>query len=218
MLCICIFFIIMIMCCICVMNFVNKLSTFPLLFHTYLLPNCHLSLTDGWLCPRRKRSVTWPDLWLTMSPISPPPKTLAVNFDPFLPPCHCFHLSFPPADQSIRKQSFKNTIISETIVVANQLTFTSSSPRRPRTWTWLRRWSAWCWKSSTLAWATLYTTTPTWCTRCSTRGSSLSSSGHIHPSRTSCRTWTRSVLVFTQNVRSEFGEAWEGFFFMADLW
>lgn len=103
---------------------------------------------------------------------------------------------FPPTDQSIRKKSFKNTIISETSVVGNQLTFTSSLSPRPRTWMWLRRWSAWCWKSSTLACATLYTTIPTWCMRCSTRGSFSSSSGHTLPSRTSCRTWTRSVCFF----------------------
>jgi len=77
--------------------------------------------------------------------------------------------------------------------VGTQLTFISSLSPRPRTWMWLRRWSVWCWKSSTLACATLYTTIPTWCTRCSTRESSLSSSGRTHPSRTSCRTSTRSV-------------------------
>lgn len=60
---------------------------------------------------------------------------------------------------------------------------------------WSRRWSAWCWKSSTPVCATHYTTTPTWSTHCSTRGSFSSSSGCTRPFKTSCRTWTRSVSV-----------------------
>lgn len=105
--------------------------------------------------------------------------------------------------------------------MGNQLTFTSSLSPRPRTWMWLRRWSAWCWKSSTLACATLYTTTPTWCTRCSTRGSSLSSSGRTHPSRTSCRTWTRSVGFSPDShpsIRSELREAWTWECFTSCCW
>lgn len=70
-----------------------------------------------------------------------------------------------------------------------------SLPRRPRTWTWLKRWSAWCWRSSTPACPTRSTTTPTWCTHCSTSESSLSSSGRTRLSRTSCKTWTRSVSL-----------------------
>lgn len=105
------------------------------------------------------------------------------------PPCYPLLISLSGGNY------LKNTIKSETSVVGNQLTFTSILSPRLRTWMWLKRSSAWCWKSSTPAYATLCTTTPTWCMRCSTRGSSLSSSGCTHPSRTSCRTWTRSVCV-----------------------
>lgn len=157
-----------------------------------------------------------------------PTKTLADNLaTAFIPPSFIssFHpalpLCSPPADKPIRKQSFKNTIISESSVVGNQLTFTSSLSPRLRTWMWSRRWSAWCWKSSTLACATLYTTTPTWYTRCSTRGSFLSSSGRTHPSRTSCRTWTRSVGFFPDSrpkIRSELKEAWTWESFTSWCW
>lgn len=120
-------------------------------------------------------------------------------------------LCSPPLSSLSRSNHLNTTVISETSVVGNQLTFASSLSPRPRTWTWLRRWSAWCWKSSTLACATLYTTTPTWCTRCSTRGSSSSSSGRTRPSRTSCRTWTRSVGLtpsYCSGLRTGLKGAW----------
>lgn len=56
-------------------------------------------------------------------------KTLPDNFvhSSILPFIHPSAISstflFPPADQPIRKQSFKNIIISETTLVGNQLTF-----------------------------------------------------------------------------------------------
>ena len=209
---------------LCVKNFVNNSSCHPLnplrlILHpsyTCLFPFCHLSQVT--LVFALRRNVLWhvpiSDLRGHLSSLA---KTFAENLVTlFLPPSPLPIFSssrLPPADQSIRRQSFKNSIISETTVVGNQLTFTSSLSPRPRTWMWLRRWSAWCWKSSTLACATLSTTTPTWCMRCSTRGSSLSSSGCTPPSRTSCRTWTRSVpflfLVLNPNVSQEVN--WEEF-------
>lgn len=224
------------MCPLCLKNFVNHsvCFIFPAIVPTLL---CSHTVTCHWWQlswpPGGNIRVTWPDLCLTRSPICHSLKTLADNLvTSFIPP------SFPLSSSSHLRpflspfrspllislsgsNHLKTTIISETSVVGNQLTFTSSLSPRPRTWTWLRKWSAWCWKSSTLACATLYTTTPTWCTRCSTRGSSLSSSGLTHPSRTSCRTWTRSVGFAPDrrpNIRSELKEAWTLKCFCLVLW
>lgn len=138
----------------------------------------------------------YPACWLLSTPSRPCTRTRTHTH------AHVHMSKHTSADQSTTNQPFKKKTLCGSSVVGNQLTFTSflplprHLPRRPRTWTWLKRWSAWCWRSSTPACATRSTITPTWCTRCSTSESSLSSSGRTRPSRTSCKTWTRSVAPF----------------------
>uniref|UniRef100_A0A3P8NSN5 Dymeclin n=1 Tax=Astatotilapia calliptera TaxID=8154 RepID=A0A3P8NSN5_ASTCA len=108
----------------------SALKLFIFLSVLLIVFDCHVSLSCR-LCHTRKHRPTRPDIWFKRSPfchLLRPWLTFMLYFFvlPLIPAAISAICLLPPADRSIRKQSFKNNIISGTSLVGNQLTFTSS--------------------------------------------------------------------------------------------
>lgn len=108
----------------------GALKLFIFLSVLLIVFDCHVSLSCR-LCHTRKHRPTRPDIWFKRSPfchLLRPWLTFMLYFFvlPLIPAAISAICLLPPADRSIRKQSFKNNIISGTSLVGNQLTFTSS--------------------------------------------------------------------------------------------